>query len=91
MFGRSGRIVTVIVLFGLTTMTPRYLWAQQSKGASSVDELLKSIGLSKPAMARAPDFNLRDANGGIGMCTTGLLPRERVKVTIKRGVHDGEP
>jgi len=65
MFGRSGRIVTVIVLFGLTTMTPRYLWAQQSKGASSVDELLKSIGLSKPAMARAPDFNLRDANGGM--------------------------
>jgi thiol-disulfide isomerase/thioredoxin len=65
MLGRTGRIVTVIVLFGLTTMTPRYLWAQQSKGAGSVDELLKSIGLSKPAMARAPDFNLRDANGGM--------------------------
>jgi thiol-disulfide isomerase/thioredoxin len=65
MFGPTGRIVTVIVFLGLTTMTPRYLWAQQNKGASSVDELLRSIALSRPAVAQAPDFNLRDANGSM--------------------------
>jgi peroxiredoxin len=45
-------------------MAPRYVWAQQTKAVGSVDELLKSIGLSKPATTRAPDFNLRDSNGG---------------------------
>lgn len=39
-------------------------WAQ-SKGRDTTDDLLKSIGLSKPAFTRAPDFNLRDAVGGI--------------------------
>jgi len=39
-------------------------WAQ-SKGRDTAGDLLKSIGLSKPAFTRAPDFNLRDAAGGI--------------------------
>jgi thiol-disulfide isomerase/thioredoxin len=65
MIGPSSRNVTVIVVLALVTMAPRCIWAQQSKAAGTVDELLKSIGLSKPAMARAPDFNLRDANGGL--------------------------
>lgn len=39
--------------------------AQPSKSASSVEELLKSIGLVKPAIGQAPDFNLREAKGGI--------------------------
>ena len=50
-------IVMVIV------MAPISALAQQSKSASSIDVLLKSIGLSKPAMSAAPDFNLLDANG----------------------------
>ena len=65
MTGPTSRIVTVIVILALTTMAPRCIWAQQSKVASTVDELLKSIGLSKPALTRAPDFNLRDAGGGL--------------------------
>jgi thiol-disulfide isomerase/thioredoxin len=36
----------------------------QSKTASSLDDLLKSIGMTKPALAKAPDFTLRDAGGG---------------------------
>ena len=36
----------------------------QGKAGSSVDALLKSIGLTKPAFTRAPDFNLRDGTGG---------------------------
>ena len=37
----------------------------QSKGKDTIDDLLKSIGLSKPAFTRAPDFSLTDAVGGI--------------------------
>jgi len=33
--------------------------------AASTDELLRSIGLTKPAFTRAPEFNLRDGNGGM--------------------------
>jgi thiol-disulfide isomerase/thioredoxin len=36
----------------------------QSKAAASTDDLLKSIGMTKPALAMAPDFTLRDAGGG---------------------------
>ena len=36
----------------------------QSKTTSSPDDLLKSIGMTKPALAKAPDFTLRDAGGG---------------------------
>jgi thiol-disulfide isomerase/thioredoxin len=35
----------------------------QTKGRDSIDDLLKTIGLSKPAFTRAPDFSLRDAAG----------------------------
>ena len=35
----------------------------QSKTASSLDDLLKSIGMTKPSLAKAPDFTLRDAGG----------------------------
>jgi peroxiredoxin len=64
MVGCAGTNVTVITVLALIMMAPRCVWAQQSKAVGSVDELLKSIGLSKPAMTRAPDFNLRDSNGG---------------------------
>ncbi len=39
-------------------------WAQ-NKDRAPLDDLLKSIGLSKPALARTPDFSLREAAGGL--------------------------
>jgi thiol-disulfide isomerase/thioredoxin len=36
----------------------------QGKAGNSVDVLIKSIGLTRPAFTRAPDFNLRDGGGG---------------------------
>jgi thiol-disulfide isomerase/thioredoxin len=35
----------------------------QPKPSNSIDELLKSIGMVKPAMTKAPEFSLRDAGG----------------------------
>jgi len=65
MIQRIGKVVAAIVYLSLMLMALRAgTFAQQSKSGGSVDELLKSIGLNKPAMQRAPDFNLRDANGG---------------------------
>lgn len=46
-------------------LAPAFAAGQQNKGRPSTDELLKSIGLTKPAFARAPDFNLRDGGGGM--------------------------
>ena len=48
----------VVVLLTLAAELPA-----QSK-ATSADDLLKSIGMTKPALAKAPDFTLRDAGGG---------------------------
>jgi len=60
-YGSVARIAMVIALIALAPIRPL---AQQSKPVSSVDVLLKSIGLKKPAMTGAPDFNLLDSNGG---------------------------
>jgi peroxiredoxin len=65
MVGSIGRILAVVVLLSLGLALPCSVSAQPRKVATSTDELLKSIGLAKPAMPRAPDFNLRDTNGGI--------------------------
>jgi len=46
-------------------LAPAFAAGQQNKGGPSSDDLLKSIGLTKPAFARAPDFNLRDGGGGM--------------------------
>jgi thiol-disulfide isomerase/thioredoxin len=54
-----------IVCLALAVLAPGFAAGQQGKGGSSTDELLKSIGLAKPAFARAPDFNLRDGAGGM--------------------------
>lgn len=54
------RIALIIAL--MPALTARSS-AQQAKSPASVDALLKSIGLSKPAMSGAPDFNLLDTNG----------------------------
>ena len=54
-----------IVCLALAVLAPGFAAGQQGKGGSSTGELLKSIGLAKPAFARAPDFNLRDGAGGM--------------------------
>ena len=59
-----GSAVPAILILALMMVAPQRASAQSSKATAAVDELLKSIGLSKPALSRAPDFNLRDANGG---------------------------
>jgi len=49
----------VVVLLTLAAELPA-----QSKATASADDLLKSIGMTKPALAKAPDFTLRDTGGG---------------------------
>ncbi len=64
MFGLGHRLVARIgLVIALVALAPDSSAAQRSQAATSVDELLKSIGLSKPAMSSAPDFNLLDTNG----------------------------
>ena len=46
----------------LITLAPPFAIAQS---APSTDVLMRSIGLAKPAFTRAPEFNLRDGNGGM--------------------------
>jgi thiol-disulfide isomerase/thioredoxin len=58
-----GAIVVVFLTLGLGATAT----AQQAK---SRQDLLKSIGLSKPAFAQAPDFSLRDANSGYSSLAT---------------------
>ena len=58
------RVVARIALIAalMAVLAERAL-AQPAKSHVSVDALLKSISLSKPAMSGAPDFNLLDVNG----------------------------
>lgn len=58
-----GSLAGMVMVSALLALVPSGALAQQSKAVSSVDEWLKSIGLSKPAMSGAPDFNLLDTNG----------------------------
>jgi peroxiredoxin len=54
---RSASIVALIAGLAINA------FAQQNKAADAVEELLKSVGLSRPAMPVAPDFNLLDSQG----------------------------
>lgn len=66
MVGSSGSVVTAIVTYLiLAVVSPMHVLAEQDKNVASVEGLLQSIGLVKPAMTHAPDFNLRDANGNL--------------------------
>jgi thiol-disulfide isomerase/thioredoxin len=60
-FRRGTAGITLVVAL-MPALAVRSL-AQPAKSQASVDALVKSIGLSKPAMASAPDFNLLDVNG----------------------------
>jgi thiol-disulfide isomerase/thioredoxin len=66
MVGRIGiGVAAIFTCLFLVILSPMRVSAQQDKSAASVDALVKSIGLAKPAMTRAPDFNLRDTNGNL--------------------------
>ena len=58
-----GDVARIALVVALMAALPVRSSAQQAKSPASVDALLKSIGLSKPAMSGAPDFNLLDTNG----------------------------
>ncbi len=58
---KSGWLLLVIVTMVIASAAEL---RAQSKAVSSIDDLLKSIGMTKPALAKAPDFTLRDAGGG---------------------------
>src|SRR4030095_3963005 len=66
---RVGKVALVIVILSVLGTSLPYGALAQSKAPVSVGELLKSIGLAKPALSRAPDFNLRDAGGGTSSLT----------------------
>lgn len=54
--------------FGIATLLiflaalPDISTAQQAPSPGAVDELLQSIGFTKPAVIQAPEFNLHDWN-----------------------------
>jgi thiol-disulfide isomerase/thioredoxin len=56
-------IMIIALLAALVAALHLPLFAQQNKSVSSVNDLLRSVGLSKPSMSGAPDFNLLDPNG----------------------------
>lgn len=60
---RRSRQLRLFLLIATALCTPAGSMAQVKPG-SSTDELLKSIGVTKPAMSKAPDFTLRDIGGG---------------------------
>lgn len=62
MIPRFKRLLAASVLFAALAAPSSEGLAQPAK-SGSVEELLKSIGLVKPALTGAPDFNLLDANG----------------------------
>lgn len=55
--------IALVLLAAIVAALRLPLFAQQNKSVSSVDDLLRSIGLSKLSMSGAPDFNLLDPNG----------------------------
>jgi thiol-disulfide isomerase/thioredoxin len=66
MVGSSGSFVTAVITYLIVAiMPPMHVLAQQDRNVASIDGLVKSIGLVKPAMTHAPEFNLRDANGNL--------------------------
>lgn len=57
------RVVAICSILAATWPIP--LFAQQATNPVSAAGLLNSIGLTKPAMARAPEFSLRELNGNV--------------------------
>ena len=64
MIRRTLQVVKAIVAGLALAMLAVRPASAQGKAGNSIDTLIKSIGLTRPAFARAPDFNLRDGGGG---------------------------
>ncbi len=62
MNGRS-RPLLLLLLIATAQGLPAGSMAQVTRG-NATGELLKSIGITKPAISKAPDFTLRDIGGG---------------------------
>ena len=62
MFERVAKLVLLVAII-ILGISPRPAMAQKPAG-NSMDELLKALGMVKPAMTKAPDFSLRDGGGG---------------------------
>jgi len=60
---RRSRQLRLLLLIVTAFCLPPGLTAQ-TKPSNATGELLKSIGINKPAMSKAPDFTLRDIGGG---------------------------
>ena len=55
----------ILVRMVSTLLSPVFFAPALAQQAISSQNLLKSIGLSKPALSQAPEFTLRDASGGL--------------------------
>lgn len=61
------KICKMVILVRIVSMLLPALFFAPALGQQpkSSQDLLKSIGLSNPPLTQAPEFNLRDANGGL--------------------------
>lgn len=59
----QNRQLRLLLLMATALCLPTASMAQV-KPSNPTGDLLKSIGIAKPAMSKAPDFNLRDIGGG---------------------------
>ena len=58
-------VKSIVAIWLTVAAVPNPLFAQQGRNPAAVAGLLKSIGLIKPVMNRAPEFSLRELNGNV--------------------------
>jgi peroxiredoxin len=58
-------VKSIVAIWLTLAALPSPLFAQQGRNPAPVTGLLKSIGLAKPAITRAPEFSLRELNGNV--------------------------
>ena len=58
-------VKSIVAIWLTLAVVPNPLFAQQGRNPAAVAGLLKSIGLIKPVINRAPEFSLRELNGNV--------------------------
>ena len=58
-------VKSIVTVWLTVAVVPNPLFAQQGRNPAAVAGLLKSIGLIKPVINRAPEFSLRELNGNV--------------------------
>ena len=58
-------VKSIVAIWLTVAAVPNPLFAQQGRNPAAVAGLLKSIGLIKPVINRAPEFSLRELNGNV--------------------------